>query len=218
MFRSITIVRLSVSIAMLAFLFSSPTHAQYFHGGLLLGANGSQITGDNMLGFNKGGLLMGVFVEHRSIRQERLSLRMEMNYTQKGSRKVLDPYVNVPGIWNLYRADYLEVPIMADFLVYKKWGATGGLALGFNVYENYIDRYGTEDKNFNLAKKTESSLLIGIFYEFSEKFRFFLRYQSSLYNFSIADNTPFWQLWGNRHPGYIHVVASAGIRYYFKPR
>lgn len=188
-------------------------NAQLFHGGFLFGANGSQITGDNMVGFNKGGILCGVFIENKTT--EKISLRMEMNYTQKGSRKVLNPYSNTPGIWTLYRADYLEIPLMIDYQILNKWGATGGLALGFNVNEYYIDRYGTEDRNFKLAKNTESSLLLGLFYEFSEKLEFFLRYQSSLYNFSLADSTPFWQLWGNRRPGYIHVVTSAGIRFYF---
>jgi len=189
--------------------------SQFFKAGIILGVNGSQITGDNMLGFNKGGINSGLFIEHQLIKNENLSLRFEINYTQKGSRRLLDPYTITPGIWDLYRADYIEIPFMLDYIIYKQYGITAGLASAFNVNEKYIPRDGSDFEDFNLAKKFETSLLIGLTFHFSEKLVFFGRYQSSIYNFSTASNTPIWQIWGDVRKGYIHVLTSAGLRYYF---
>lgn len=187
--------------------------SQYFKGGLMPAFNVSQITGDNMVGYNKGGLLLGTFVEHDV--NELISLRMELNYTQKGSRRVINEWGTGPGTWDLYRVNYLEIPIMMDHVIYNKFGVTGGLAFGLNVGEFYVDYYGTEDPNFSMAKKIESSFLLGGFYEYNERFEFFVRHQSSIFNFTTTENTPFWQFWGIVKRGYIHVMLSFGMRYYF---
>ena len=57
--------------------------AQNFGGGFILGLSTSQVSGDNLGGFNKAGLLAGVFA-NTSI-SELLSFQMEMTFIQKGS-------------------------------------------------------------------------------------------------------------------------------------
>jgi len=193
-------------------------NAQFFRAGLNLGVNGSQITGDNMMGFDKGGLNSGIFIEHKLISNEKASLRLNINYSQKGSRRIIDQYIHTAGKWDLYRADYLEVPVTFNYHVYKQWGVMGGLAFGFNVNEKYIPRDGTDYTDFNLAKKTELSSVWGLYYLMNAKFEFFLNYQSSVYNFSTASNTPFWIIWGDVRKGYIHVLTSAGLRFYFNSK
>ena len=64
------------------FLISS-IQAQNFDGGCLLGVSTSQVGGDNLWGFHKAGLLIGIFA-NKSI-SEKLSFQMEMTYIQKGS-------------------------------------------------------------------------------------------------------------------------------------
>ncbi|MBT4729911.1 MAG: outer membrane beta-barrel protein [Bacteroidetes bacterium] len=184
----------------------------FFKSGLLMGVNGSQITGDNMVGFDKGGILIGPFVEHEF--SDISTLRMELLFSMKGSadaKSKPDPNRN----WDLYRVNYLEVPILFDYHVYQKFGLNGGLAVGVNIGEYYIDVYKSEYPDFSLAKKIEYSYLIGGYYEHNAKMEFFIRYQSSIINFSTANNTPFFQLWGQRRPGYLNVLASFGLRYYF---
>ena len=61
----------------------SNLQAQNFGGGIILGLSTSQVGGDDLAGFNKAGVLAGVFA-NKSI-SELLSLQMEMNYIQKGS-------------------------------------------------------------------------------------------------------------------------------------
>ncbi len=165
-----------------------------------------------MVGFDKGGALIGPFVEHDLT--EFSTFRMEIVFSMKGSADTKsNPDANRN--WDLYRVNYLEVPLMYDWKVYQDFGFTGGLAIGINVGEYYIDRNNTAVPSFSLAKKLEYSYLLGGLYEHSEKMEFFIRYQSSIINFSTAGNTPFFQLWRQRKPGYLNVVASFGLRYYF---
>lgn len=52
-----------IILTTLVVMASSESKAQVFYGGLQLGINGSQIWGDQMSGFNKGGVLAGVFID-----------------------------------------------------------------------------------------------------------------------------------------------------------
>jgi opacity protein-like surface antigen len=185
-----------------------------FSSGLFVGLNGSQITGDAMEGFNKGGALLGAFTELNY--NEKLKFRMELSFTQKGSARVLnDDGTYGPGKWNKYKVNYIEVPVLADYYFTKRLYATAGIGLGYAVNEKYIDKNDVEDNNFGLAAKTEASILLGAGFKITDQFNLFLRYQSSMYNFSTANNTPLWKIWGERHIGYIHVMTSVGMRYYF---
>jgi len=192
--------------------YATPSFPQFFKGGIMPALNFSQITGDNMLGYNKGGLLLGTFVEHDI--NDLITLRMELNYSMKGSRRIINEFNTTPGEWDLYRVNYLEIPLTIDHVIYNKFGLSGGLAFGINVGEYYIDRYGTEDPHFSMAKKWESSILLGAYYEYNERFEFFVRHESSILNFTTSGNTPFWQVWGIVKRGYINVLLSFGARYY----
>ena len=63
--------------------------SQQFNGGVLGGVSASQITGDELSGFNKAGLYLGSFVNFYLNR--RTSIQMEIDYIQKGSRKNPNP-------------------------------------------------------------------------------------------------------------------------------
>ena len=84
-----------IFFSLLTFFIGLQTHAQVFYGGLQLGINGSQIWGDEMKGFNKGGVLAGVFIDFPVSKRSFFS--MEMNYTQKGSRRMMDEFNQNPG-------------------------------------------------------------------------------------------------------------------------
>ncbi|MFM9028678.1 MAG: hypothetical protein ACKOQ6_11910, partial [Bacteroidota bacterium] len=70
----------------------SELQAQSFSSGIRFGMTATQVDGDTYEGFDKAGLLGGLFVER--FMSDRFSLRMEMDYIQKGSRKPLDKDVN----------------------------------------------------------------------------------------------------------------------------
>ncbi len=200
------------------------TNAQGFGAGVIAGLNGSQITGDNMRGFDKGGILAGVFSEYHFNKNRHL--RVELNFTQKGSRKVVDLQTGTaPGMWLNRKITYLEVPVMYRYNA-EKWleymgisndhiFVSGGVAVAYRIAEKVIYNDGTVDYQPRFSTRLEGSFLLGGEYYINPSLTAFIRYQSSLYDISVAKASPFWQIWGERHKGYINVVTSIGIRYYF---
>lgn len=205
---------------------STSSNAQDFRSGLILGFNGSQITGDAMQGFNKGGILGGVFSEYK-IAEKPSTIRLEILFAQKGSRREILANGNYgPGIWNLMRLNYIDVPVLysyniSEILSYfdiEKEGfwINGGLAGSVLVGEFQVDDMGTEIPEPDFANQFELSFLLGAEYKLNEKFQAYARYQSSIYDMSIGASSPFWKVWGYTNRGFINVIASFGVRYYFK--
>ena len=63
--------------------FSFLSFSQNFKGGVIAGISTSQVSGDNLGGFNKAGIFLGLFTE---LPISNISnIKMEMNYIQKGS-------------------------------------------------------------------------------------------------------------------------------------
>ena len=86
-------------------------YCQEFEGGVILGLSTSQVSGDDLAGFNKAGLVFGGFTNR--ILSNRNSLQLEIVYIQKGSRNpdmineesenYNKPYINL---------SYIEVPML----------------------------------------------------------------------------------------------------------
>ena len=86
-------------------IFQNNSRAQEFNAGILAGLSTSQVSGDNLGGFNKAGLILGGFV-NRDI-NSLLSLQIEMMFVQKGSSNPKPE--NFLGEIHL---DYIEIPII----------------------------------------------------------------------------------------------------------
>ena len=65
-------------------MISDNVKSQNFNGGLIGGISTSQVSGDNLSGYNKAGLFLGIFTQLpvSSI----TNIKMEMNFIQKESR------------------------------------------------------------------------------------------------------------------------------------
>ncbi|MDD4602600.1 MAG: porin family protein [Bacteroidales bacterium] len=100
--------------------------AQLFNGGILSGANVSQVDGDTYDGYHKFGFYGGAFVSLQVSRQS--SFQMEMEYFQKGSRKNGDSVTN-QGTTYLLRLHYLEIPILYQYSFHKRFSAEIGPAM-----------------------------------------------------------------------------------------
>ena len=119
----------------------SNLQAQNFGGGIILGLSTSQVGGDDLAGFNKAGVLAGVFA-NKSI-SELLSLQMEMNYIQKGSN---NPDMNDYKSKNVGQADislnYIEVPILLQYKQNTTLKIEGGIQFANLINGYYNDSYG----------------------------------------------------------------------------
>ncbi len=97
---------------LLLFLFTFFTFfsfSQNFKGGVIGGVSTSQVSGDNLGGFNKAGLYIGVFTE---LPISKISnIKLEMNYIQKGSN---NPKMLENGYTDI-STSYIEVPISVNY-------------------------------------------------------------------------------------------------------
>ena len=84
--------------------------SQSFDGGLLAGLTTSQISGDNLGGFNKLGIAIGFFTQ-RNI-SEKSKLKFELSYFQKGSKNN-----NLNLNLNSFKLDYIDAPFYFSYLV-----------------------------------------------------------------------------------------------------
>lgn len=147
------------------FFFSSPTHAQKFKAGLFLGISSSQVSGDQLSGFNKPGWYGGGFVN--TPLGEKTSAQMEISFIGKGSRPTSEQANALPD--NRYPTlNYVEVPVLFIYKVKSSITVEGGAAFGVLVYSREEDFYA-ERAIVRPYNSTEFSFLFGVGYALSEK-------------------------------------------------
>lgn len=91
--------------------------AQNFDAGLKAGISASQISGDDLSGYNKPGIYAGVFTSLDI--SDRSTLALEINYIEKGSRDYAQPD---KGDYYSYKLmlNYVEVPLTYQFFINEK--------------------------------------------------------------------------------------------------
>jgi hypothetical protein len=104
---------------------------QGFHGGIMAGGVISQVQGDSYGGFNKFGVYAGGFVNLAF--SDMISLQMEMNFIQKGSRDNAD-YEKEKYDSYLLRINYLEVPLIFRATFFDR--VTGEIGPAMDVLVN----------------------------------------------------------------------------------
>jgi len=112
-----------------------------FESGLLFGLNTSQITGDNLAGYNKPSITAGIWLR-RSL-TDQFSWSFEMAWLPKGSRSVLRASDSIPSLYRL-NLRYIELPVMLQWKPkrYPKWQAEMGISTGVFVNHTEEDEFG----------------------------------------------------------------------------
>jgi Outer membrane protein beta-barrel domain len=126
-----------------------------FYGGLVAGANFSQVDGDYYAGYHKVGANVGGIVYARLAKK--LALSMEILYTQKGSKssgaelseKLPDVYIVKYGINNTYA----EVPVMINLFDRQK--SHIGIGLSYSRLVNSSESLQAD--SFNLIRNVNLS-------------------------------------------------------------
>ena len=173
----------SIIVTLLAiFSFSHLAEAQRVKGELIFGMNATQIDGDEIFGFHKFGLNVGVggilpFNEH-------WSLSIETIFNQKGSYRkdpidvndtTLRPYYNI-------RLNYLDIPVLIHYE--DKGGFTfgAGFSWGRTVGIEEIE-HGVKVETTTLAgpyKRDDVNILADIRFKIWKKLKFNFRYAYSV--------------------------------------
>ncbi|MBK8471611.1 MAG: PorT family protein [Sphingobacteriales bacterium] len=131
----------AVTLFFIGCLFGTALKAQTFKGGIVAGANFTQIDGDAIAGYTKVGINAGVASE--IVLGKRWSLALELLYSQKGSASSysLTSYGGVPF---QIRMHYADIPVLVRYhdviggLTFGG-GASVGRLLGYKYVEDGLD-------------------------------------------------------------------------------
>ena len=163
-------------------ILSSTVLAQSFGAQLALGANFSQVDGDQLGGYNKLGANVGVQI-NREI-NDIWQAAFEMRYSMKGAKKVIDP--DAPPTFSLkLNYQYIEVPLLVKYTRFDKITVYGGPSVGVNIVSKREEN-GIESEVDELDF-LEFGLNLGGTYHLTEKIGIDLRHSYSL--LSVTDNS-----------------------------
>ncbi len=179
-------------IALLFLIIVSGLYGQQrFGGALLIGANASQLDGDEAAGFRKFGICGGL----RGIAKlgEKSDLLIDLMYSQRGSKAGYSDFV--ANIQQKISLNYIEIPVTlqySDWLyetpngtTYYKMKINGGLSIGRLLSAEAIYTNGFDNKT-DLFNKTDISWVVGVSYFMNPDLFFTGRYTASLNN--LFDN------------------------------
>ena len=147
--------------------------SQEFKAGISAGISTSQVSGDNLAGFNKAGIILGGFVNRKI--NNLLMIQMEMIYIQKGSS---NPNQNVNNLADIH-LDYIEIPFLAIIKSSEKISLEGGIHCSALINGYYQDLYGKLE-NQTSFDSFELGAIIGISYNLSSKISLNTRLSNSI--------------------------------------
>ena len=162
---------------------------QRFHSGLMFGGTATQVVGDGFSGYNKVGITGGVYT--RTKIGQHTSLELLIGYTQKGSFDPANPEI---GKFTTYRIrqNYIEIPLMLDYEIKRKFFAETGLGFGYLFSYRLTDNFGDlPDSDFDF-RPFEMSFLFGAGYK-RDQWTFRLRNGKSV--LPVADELAFDRNW-----------------------
>ena len=148
--------------------------AQKFEAGFVGGFSASQISGDGLAGFDKGGARLGAYISY-PLKNKRINFEVGMQYLQKGSKQPSGE----PGISNYnINLQYLEVPFTVNYSL------KSGLLLETGIGAGILVNYTEENANGTLLGESPNTLaldfLCGIQYQLFEQLKINVRYGNSI--------------------------------------
>lgn len=192
-----------------SFTMATSSYGQSFNAGILAGINASQVAGDSYSGFNKAGILVGLYSDIDI--SSKINLQFEINYSQKGSRKNPNTAEGDTEFF-LLRLDYVDIPVMAR-VRHNKFTFEGGVYYG-QLVNNYIeDENGPTEipAEFNKFNEYDFGGLIGINFNVTENIIMNWRYSNSIIPTRKHDSNAVF--WFNR--GTYNNYMSFSLRYEF---
>lgn len=148
---------------LLTFGLVQQAQAQRFKAGLIGGVNLAQLDGDKLTGFNKIGFNAGARVS--AVLHERWQLSIEMLYAQQGSSRTKDD--DLSSIYDKIRLNFVEVPVMINFLEWK-FHVSAGFSYARLINFEVIDYTGTDTSDLQNFNSNIFSGILGATYYFNE--------------------------------------------------
>ena len=147
--------------------------SQNFSAGLILGVNTSQVSGDNLSGFNKLSFKAGGAVI-KNINS--LIGQLELIYIKKGSREIIVSDMYEEG-YNL-SINYIEIPCLLKYKIKDKIYVETGLGLGYVLgWTEKVNGYETLGLDVSLM---EYNFYLGFNYEIQKNIHLNSRFSNSI--------------------------------------
>lgn len=150
--------------------------AQRFRGEIIGGLAASQVSGDELSGFNKAGPMGGGGVRYSW--DDKNSLGFRILYIQKGSRKPSNLENGDPSFY-LMRLQYIEVPVNLRWQLIKRFYAEAGFSLGY-LFRSYEENENGELNDRNPFHTFDLSGVIALGYPVTKSIDFQFGYMQSL--------------------------------------
>ena len=160
-------------LLLISFLFSLITFSQEFRAGIITGINTSQVSGDNLAGFNKLGIRTGVFLNTEI---DNLIAQIELQYINKGSRELIDENDFDEGY--KFQLNYAEMPMSIKIKTYSNVFIELGLSIGHLLSSS--EQINGYEENGLEVNKIEYSTHVGIDYLINEKITLNTRIANSI--------------------------------------
>lgn len=145
-----------------------PPVGHRFGGGVIAGANFSQVDGDGYGGYNALGGLGGLWLS-RQFGLSNWGLRVELSYVGKGSRSVglFGGKQGVRATSYSFTLHYLELPIYAEYVFLNQFAADVGIGASYLLGWAERNAYGDFDNETRLApRRFELSLHLSLGWQF----------------------------------------------------
>lgn len=149
------------------------TSAQNFDAGLIGGFCTSQVSGDNLSGYNKLGSRFGTYINYPI--NKKMSYQLEMQFLQKGSKK---PYTENSPETYLFELNYIELPATLNYQVKKGISIESGLGTAFLV--DYKEQDEITDINTDKPNTLALDFLLGVQYDIKKNLKLNIRYANSI--------------------------------------
>lgn len=183
---------------------SSAVFAQRFEGGILGGFNGTQVDGDTYRGYNKPGILAGIWV--KTDLAPAVFGGMELKFSQKGARNRINPKDPVPKKY-IMRLNYVDLPVFVGFRTSDYISVLGGISTGYLLSAaeyNENGKFPPEDqKPFN---NFDVQPFVGFRFDFLDKITLDLRLA---YSVLPVRGKPDNDLWYWRQNQFNNVISTA---------
>lgn len=191
------------------FLLPLSADAQSFHAAVKGGIAATQVSGDNLSGYDQfGGVLGGVVGIPIG---KKIDLNLEILFVQKGSRKKANPD-NGDFEEYLLRLNYFEFPLLLQYKHNDRIALEAGPIIGVLVSSKEEDELGPY--NYNEPRpfdRTEVGAGGGIQYRFADNFSVVSRFETSVLPIRPHESGKTYQL--NR--GQYNTVLLFALQYRF---
>ncbi len=202
----------SLIILVLNLVFLSGVSAQQFNGGIIGGISASEIMGDQLHGPNKLGAYAGVFANIYIT--DRSALQMELDFVQKGSRKVPGAADTIPNQVYDYKLvlNYINVPFLYRYDWTKYISVEVGPSFSFllNSYE-MVNGWENDDVNGGDFNFLDFGIDVGASFRFLLNWELNVRYSNTFFLTPVRAHAGNTQTFFNR--GQLNEVLSFTLHY-----